>query len=397
MRTLLGHEVSGRKPQRRHKAHRGFARRLGLATRGLCYIKGVGIVGNLAVRQVDDARGVLVRQLRIMRDHNNQTVARHVLEQVHDLHGRCGIQSAGRLVGQHNLGIVDQSTGDGHALHLSARKLARALVNVLAQADFLQRLARTLAALGMPHARERERQLHVFQNGLMQNEVIALEHKADAVVAIGVPIAVVKVLSRNTVDQQVARVKVVESADNVEHRGFTRTRGTQNGHELVVAKRQAYVVERHLRKRLRNVPFANSFELQHGRQPLLRRHPARSPPPFVFDAFVLLYPHFLPAPVRNVTEPHQKTNGTAPKRRGPERDLYMVELVLKGSGLLRTATRDPRYALRVFLLLAIRNRLVDKLVERCALLGGADGSHDWIPYDVAILIDDIRCREREQI
>ena len=50
-----------------------------------------------------------------------------------------------------------------------------------------------------------------------------------------------------------------------------------------------------------------------------------------------------------------------------------------------------------FLLLAIRNRLVDKLVECCALLGGADGSHDWIPYDVAILIDDIRCREREQI
>ena len=85
--ALFGHEVSGRKPQRRHKAHRGFARRLGLATRGLCYIKGVGIVGDLAVRQVDDARGVLVRQLRIMRDHNNQTVARHVLEQVHDLYG----------------------------------------------------------------------------------------------------------------------------------------------------------------------------------------------------------------------------------------------------------------------------------------------------------------------
>ena len=57
----------------------------------------------------------------------------------------------------------------------------------------------------------------------------------------------------------------------------------------------------------------------------------------------------------------------------------------------------PCSCLARFLLLAIRNRLVDKLVERCALLGGADGSHDWIPYDVAILIDDIRCREREQI
>ena len=97
----------------------------------------------------------------------------------------------------------------------------RALVHVLAQTNCLERLACTLAALGMAHARERKRQLNVFQDGLMWNEVIALEHKADAVVTIGIPIAIVKVLGRNTVDQQVARVKVIQSADNVEHRSFT--------------------------------------------------------------------------------------------------------------------------------------------------------------------------------
>ena len=182
----------------------------------------------------------------------------------------------------------------------------------------IRRIARrALAALALAHTRERERQLHVFQNGLMRNEVIALEHKADAVVAVGIPIAVAEVLGRDAVNQQVARIKVVESADNVEHRGFARTRGTQNGHELVIAKRQAHAVERHLRKRLRNVPFANTFELQHGRQPLLRRHPARSPPPFVFDAFVLLYPHFLPTPVRNVTNRAKKRTGRRPKEEVP--------------------------------------------------------------------------------
>ena len=50
-----------------------------------------------------------------------------------------------------------------------------------------------------------------------------------------------------------------------------------------------------------------------------------------------------------------------------------------------------------FLLIAIRNRLVNKLVECRALLGGADGSHDRIPYDVAVLVDNVGCREREQI
>ena len=85
--ALLGHKVAGRKPQRRHKAHRGFARRLGLAARGVSDIEGIGIVGDLAVRQVDNARGILVRQLGIVRDHDNQAVARHVLEQIHDLYG----------------------------------------------------------------------------------------------------------------------------------------------------------------------------------------------------------------------------------------------------------------------------------------------------------------------
>ena len=123
----------------------------------------------------------------------------------------------------------------------------------------------------MPHTRERERQLHVFQNGLMRNEVIALEHKADAVVAVGIPIAVAEVLGRDAVDQQVAGIKMIESTNDVEHRSFSRARGTQDGHELVIAKRQAYAVERHLRKRLRNIPFANISEIQHGRQPLPRR------------------------------------------------------------------------------------------------------------------------------
>ena len=141
---------------------------------------------------------------------------------------------------------------------------------MLAQTDCLERLARTLAALGMPHARERKRQLHVFQNALMRNEVIALEHKADAIIAIGIPIAVVEILGRDAVDQQIARIEMIESTDDVEHRSFTRTRGTQNGYELVIAKRQAYAVERYLRKRLRNVPFANNSEIQHGRQPLSR-------------------------------------------------------------------------------------------------------------------------------
>ena len=123
---------------------------------------------------------------------------------------------------------------------------------------------------------------------------------------------------------------------------------------------------------------------------------ARSPPPFVFDAFVLLYPHFSPTPVRNVGNRIKKRTGRRPKKRPQVGPLYGGDYLERQQTTPHSDTRSSR-CFTCFLLLAIRNRLVDKLVECCALLGGADGSHDWISYDVAILIDDIRCREREQI
>ena len=190
---------------------------------------------------------------------------------------------------------------------------------------------------------------------------------------------------------------MIESTDNVEHRSFARARGTQNGHELVIAKRQAYVVERHLRKRLRNVPFANTLELQHGRQPLPRGHTCPlSPAVRIRRVCPTLSPFFAGAS-EECNEPRQKNERDGAQKKRPQvGPLYGEAYLEKQRTTPRSGARSSPCFTR-FLLLAIRNRLVDKLVECCALLGGANGSHDWISYDVAVLIDDIRCREREQI
>lgn len=156
------------------------------------------------------------------------------------------------------------------------------------------------------------------------------------------------------------------------------------GHDLVIAKRQAHAVERHLRKRLRNVPFANTFELQHGRQPLPRgRTCPLSPAVRIRRVCPTLSPFFAGAS-EECREPRQKTNGTAPKRRGPERDLCMVEIILKGSGLLRTAARDPRHALRVFYcsLFAIAWSISLSSAARCSaeLMAPTIGSPTMLPF-----------------
>ncbi len=170
--------------------------------------------------EVDDARGVLVGKVGVVRDHDDQAVLGDLLEQVHDLHGGGGVKGAGGLVGKEDLRVVDEGAGDGHALHLAARELVGKLVDVLPQADLLERLPGSLLALGGRDAREREGELDVLQDGLVRDEVVALEHEADAVVAVGVPVVVLVLLGGDAIDDEVAGIEVVEAADDVEHRGL---------------------------------------------------------------------------------------------------------------------------------------------------------------------------------
>ena len=54
----------------------------------------------------------------------------------------------------------------------------------------------------------------------MGDEIVALEHEADAVVAVGVPVAVFVLFGENAVDDEIARIVMVEAADDVEHAGL---------------------------------------------------------------------------------------------------------------------------------------------------------------------------------
>ena len=91
-----------------------------------------------------------------------------------------------------------------------------------------------------------------------------MEHEADAVVAVGVPVAVLVLLGGNAVDDQVARIVMVKPAHDVQQRGLARARRPQDGHELVVAERHGHVVERHLGERACRVRLADMVQLKHG-------------------------------------------------------------------------------------------------------------------------------------
>ena len=119
--ALLREQVVPGKGQRCEETHRCAANlllaRADVFGRG---VEGVGVAADDAVRQVDDARCVLFGKLGVVRDHDDEPIVRDFGQEVHNLHARFGIERTGGLVGQENLRVVDECSGDCDALHLPA-------------------------------------------------------------------------------------------------------------------------------------------------------------------------------------------------------------------------------------------------------------------------------------
>ena len=175
-----------------------------------------------------------------MRNHDHQPLPRDLLDQLHDLHARFGIERAGRLVRKQDLRIVDESSRNGDALHLPARKLIRLFVQFVSQAHTLEGVRRPLFPLLRRNARKGEGEFHVPKHRLVRNEIVRLKHEADAVIAVRVPIGVFKIFRGDAFDHEVARRVVVESADDIQKRRFAAPGMAEYRNELLLAEAQAH-------------------------------------------------------------------------------------------------------------------------------------------------------------
>ena len=216
-----------------------------------------------AVAQTDDAGGILFGQLRVVGDHDHKAVFGHLLQQLHDLNAGLAVQCTGGLVRQQDVGIVHQSAGNGHPLHLTAGHLAGMLVQLVSQTHLFQCLGGPAAALRTRNAGNGQCQLHVGEHRLVGNQIVALEHKTNGVVAVGVPVAVGVFFGGNTVDDQITAVVAVQAADDVQQGGLAGTAGAENGNKFIVPQVQADVIQCFLDQIAGLVFFFDVFELEH--------------------------------------------------------------------------------------------------------------------------------------
>ncbi len=186
----------------------------------------ISVAHDFAVEKANDTRGVLLGKFGVVRDHNNEFFLGNLADKVHDLHARGGVERARRLVGKQNFRFVHERTRDCHALALSAGELVRALVVLTRKPHAVERFFSPLGAFRFAHARDRQREFDVAQHGLVRDKIVTLKNKADAVVAVNVPVAVAELPRAYAVDADVARSVLIQPADNIEKRGFAAARRT---------------------------------------------------------------------------------------------------------------------------------------------------------------------------
>ena len=165
--------------------------------------------------------------------HDRDALVVELLEQGADLDGGAAVEVAGGFVRKHDGGLSDQSPGDGHALLLAARELARLVVDAVAEADTLQRLGGEAAGIEPATATVvQQRQLDVAQGRGARQQVEALEDEADLQITdIGQRILVQGVDPR-PVERIGTRGRVVEAAEDIHQGGLAGTRRAHDGEHL---------------------------------------------------------------------------------------------------------------------------------------------------------------------
>ena len=97
----------------------------------------------------------------------------------------------------------------------------------------------------------------------MRYEVVRLKNKTYAVIAVGVPVAVVIIFSRRSLDNKVARRILVEAAYDVEQGSFTAARRAENRNKFVAAEGKTYPFKRGYRRIAYAVVLCNVAKLKH--------------------------------------------------------------------------------------------------------------------------------------
>src|SRR5262245_39423970 len=224
------------------------------------------VVNDCAALQSDGTRAVATGDRDLMKAHHHRDAALPVerCEELHDASRGLRVQGGDRLVGKYYAGTLDQGTGQGGSLLLSAGQGRRALKSLRHEHDRGQRVdGGEMLIEGdwtQEHGGERYEGVksfhHVVQDLYLANEVELLEDDSDllahpARIGTQIPIS----LQDAPVEFDRTGIGARQPGEDAYERGLAGSRSAQQGKHLARLYGKSYVTER---KSLRGVALGDA-------------------------------------------------------------------------------------------------------------------------------------------
>ena len=159
-------------------------------------------------------------------------LAVQLLEELQHLGACLRVQGARGLIRQQQGRGVGQGPGHGDPLLLTPGERRGQLVRLVGDAHLLEQGQGPLAALFPSHAGVEHGQLHVPDDARLGQQVVALEHEADLLIADAGQLTPAEALDCVPVQGVGARRGQVQAAQDGHKRRLARAGGADQGHEL---------------------------------------------------------------------------------------------------------------------------------------------------------------------
>jgi hypothetical protein len=147
----------------------------------------------------------------------------------HLQHGHAGlaVERARGFIAQQDFGAFGDGARDGHALLFPARQLGWEMVAPWAKPDAVQRLGRIHGVWG--HIGDK---LHILARRQRGDEIVELKHKAHMVAPVARQRPVAQTRQFQIAKPDAPGRNVIKPAQDIEKRGFARTRGAEQHRKL---------------------------------------------------------------------------------------------------------------------------------------------------------------------
>src|SRR5262249_6080295 len=170
---------------------------------------------------------------------------------------------AGGLVGQHELWLVHEGARDCHALHLSARKLARITCGGRGEPDGTEHVRDARGAWTGRKAVQYQRQRYVLRDRKVRQQVESLKNEADAPAAKQGALRIGQRGNLDAVERDLPPVRLIEARYEVEQRGLADAGLAHDGHVLA-ARQLNRDTAQHFARSDAAIGLAQVADRQHG-------------------------------------------------------------------------------------------------------------------------------------